>query len=374
MALNPCNPPFRADQVGSLMRPPVLIEARNERQAGELSAEALRAIEDHAIRDVVKMQESVGLRSISDGEYRRRSYIIDFFQKAAGPDGVSLEQGTFFHKNAKGDRVHLENLIVHKPMRWSGPIFANHYAFLRSITAHTPKITLPSPAIIHFLGGEEAITRHVYASLDQFWADLIEVYRSELAALAEAGCTYVQFDETSVVKVGDPEIRRLLEGRGENCERLIAMYVEVLNAAFAAVPPSITAGVHICRGNRRGYWQAEAGYEFTAGQLFRKLNASFYFLEFDSPRAGPLDVLRMMPDGKTVILGLITNKSPQLEAPDEVRARIREAARYMPMDRLGLSCQCGFSGNIGNTTLTMAEQTAKLKLVVDVARTTWPDA
>jgi 5-methyltetrahydropteroyltriglutamate--homocysteine methyltransferase len=370
----PLDPPFRADQVGSLMRPPALIEARQKRQRGELTAGELRAIEDDAIRTVVAMQESIGLKSISDGEFRRRSYIIDFFQKAAGPDGIGLEDGMFFHKNARGDRVHLENLIVHRPVRWTGPIFAEHFAFLRSITGGTPKVTLPSPAIIHFLGGAEAITRHVYKSVDQFWADLVEVYRSELAALAKAGCNYVQFDETSVVKIGDPEIRRLLEGRGDDPNKLAEIYVEVLNQVLSAVPPSITAGVHFCRGNRRGYWQAEAGYEFTADQLFRKLNASFYFLEFDSPRAGSLDALRLMPDGKTVILGLITNKTAELEPEDLIRGRIREAAQYLPLDRLGLSCQCGFSGNIGNTTLTTAQQTAKLKHVVDIARTVWADA
>ena len=278
MAVAPQNPPFRADQVGSLMRPPALIEARTKRAAGELSADALRAIEDDAIRTVVKMQESIDLKSISDGEFRRRSYIIDFFQKAAGPDGIGLENGIFFHKNAKGDRVlHLEDLIVHKPMRWTGPIFAEHFAFMRSITERTPKITLPSPAIIHFLGGDKAILREAYTSVDQFWADVVEVYRSELAALAKAGCTYVQFDETSIVKIGDPEIRKLLEGRGDDPNKLTEMYIEVLNQVIASAPPSITTGVHICRGNRRGYWQAEAGYEFTADQLFRKLNALVLF-------------------------------------------------------------------------------------------------
>jgi 5-methyltetrahydropteroyltriglutamate--homocysteine methyltransferase len=374
MVAAPHNPPFRADQVGSLLRPTAIIEARKKHRAKEISAEALRAVEDEAIRDVVAMQESIGLKSISDGEFRRQSYIIDFFQKALGPGGLGFEEGLFYHKNEKGDRVPLEKLVVHKPLKWTGPIFADHFAFVRSITKQTPKITLPSPAILHFLGGNDAILREVYSSLDQFWADLVEVYRNEFAALGKAGCTYLQLDETSVVKFGDPEIRTILESRGDDWKSLVGGYIEVLNAVLATLPAGVTAGVHICRGNRKGFWQADTGYEFMADQLFRKLKASFYFLEFDSPRAGSLDALKLMPDDKAVILGLITTKNPELESQDVLRGRINEAAKYVAMDRLSLSTQCGFSGNIGNTAMTIEQQTAKLKLVVDTARSVWPDA
>lgn len=368
------NPPFRADQVGSMLRPPRIIEARQRHRAGEVSDADLRAIEDAAIRDIVAVQEAIGLKSVTDGEFRRQSYIIDFFQKALGPEGVGFADSLFFHKNEKGDRVVLEKLLVRGKARWRGPIFAEHFAFLRALTSRTPKITLPSPAILHFLGGDDAIVGDAYASSDEFWSDLIEVYRAELAALAKAGCNYVQIDETSIVKIGDPEIRATLTGRGDDWKATVEKYVEVLNAVIAAAPPAITVGIHVCRGNRRGFWQADAGYEFMADQLFRRLGAAFYFLEFDSPRAGPLDALEAMPDGKTVILGLVSTKYPELEPKAAVLGRIREAARYVPMGRLGLSTQCGFSGNIGNTAMTIEQQYGKLRHVVEIAREAWPDA
>lgn len=368
------NPPFRADQVGSMLRPPQIFEAR-KRHAEQLISDAeLRAVEDATIREIVAVQESIGLKSVTDGEFRRRSYIIDFFQKALGPGGLAFEDSLFFHKNDKGDRVVLEALIVCGKARWSEPIFANDFAFVKSITRGTPKITLPSPAILHFLGGDAAILGDAYGSTDDFWADLIEVYRREFAALEKAGCSYVQVDETSIVKIGDPEIRATLAGRGDDWKTVVEKYVEVLNAVLAAAPAAMTVGIHVCRGNRRGFWQADAGYEFMADQLFRKLNAAFYFLEFDSPRAGPLDALKAMPDNKTVILGLISTKYPELESSEAVLDRIREAARYVPMERLGLSPQCGFSGNIGNTAMTIEEQYQKLRHVVDIARAAWPDA
>ena len=368
------NPPFRADQVGSMLRPPEIFEARKRHAAKEISDAELRAVEDAAIRDVAKVQEALGLKSVTDGEFRRRSYIIDFFQKALGPDGLGFEDSLFFHKNEKGDRVVLEALLVRGKARWSRPIFADDFAFLRSITTRTPKLTLPSPAILHFLGGDRAILGDAYASTDAFWADLVAVYAREFEALAKAGCTYVQIDETSIVKIGDPEIRATLDGRGDDWKATVEKYVELINAVLATAPASITVGIHVCRGNRRGFWQADAGYEFMADQLFRRLNAAFYFLEFDSPRAGPLDALKAMPDDKTVILGLISTKFPELEAQDAVLARINEAARYVPMERLGLSTQCGFSGNIGNTAMTIEQQYRKLGHVVETARAAWPDA
>jgi 5-methyltetrahydropteroyltriglutamate--homocysteine methyltransferase len=368
------NPPFRADQVGSMLRPPQVFEARKRHAEKQITDAELRTVEDAAIREIVAVQESIGLKSVTDGEFRRRSYIIDFFQKALGPGGLAFEDSLFFHKNEKGDRVVLEALIVRNKARWTGPIFADDFAFVKSITSRTPKVTLPSPAILHFLGGDKAILGDAYSSTGAFWADIVEVYRKELEALAKAGCTYVQFDETSIVKIGDPEIRATLSGRGDDWKAAVEQYVELLNAVMAVAPPSITVGVHICRGNRKGFWQADAGYEFMADQLFRKLKAAFYFLEFDSPRAGPLDALKAMPEDKTVILGLISTKFPELEPQDMVLGRIKEAARYVPMERLGLSTQCGFSGNIGNTAMTIDQQYGKLRHVVETARRAWPDA
>ena len=370
----PHAPPFRADQVGSLLRPAHLIEAREQRRKRLLSDDELRVIEDEAIREVVARQEAAGLRVVSDGEFRRQNYIVDFFRKALGSGGLKAEPGDFVHRNAKGDTIPVEKLVIHKPLRWTGPIFAEHLAFVRSITQCTPKMTVPSPIVLHFMGGNDAILRDAYTSLDAWWADVIEVYRQEFAALHAAGCTYLQIDETSLVKFGDPEIRAVLERRGEDWRKLVETYVAVINAVIATAPAGMTVGIHVCRGNRLGFWQADAGYEFMADQLFRRLNARFYFLEFDSPRAGPIDALKYMPEDKAVALGLVTTKSPDLEDPEMLRARLKEASAFVSMDRLCLSPQCGFSGTVGNTVMTADQPFAKLRLLVETARSVWPDA
>jgi 5-methyltetrahydropteroyltriglutamate--homocysteine methyltransferase len=371
MTTAPHAPPFRADQVGSLLRPAHLIEARQKHRKRLIESAELRRIEDDAIREVVALQESIGLNSISDGEFRRQSYIVDFFRKAVGPGGLTAEEGDFVHRNERGETIPIEKLVIHKPVRWTGPIFAEHLAFLKSITTRTPKMTVPSPIILHFLGGDDAVLREAYTSLDQFWSDVIEVYRNELAALHRAGCTYLQVDETSLVKFGDPEIRAIIERRGDDWRKLVETYVDVINAVLSCAPAGMTIGIHVCRGNRRGFWQADTGYEFMANQLFRRLKAKFYFLEFDSPRAGPLDALRLMPDDRIVVLGLVTTKSPALEDKEMLRERVKEASAYVALERLCLSPQCGFSGNVGNTVMTADEQFAKLRLVVETARSLW---
>jgi 5-methyltetrahydropteroyltriglutamate--homocysteine methyltransferase len=367
----PRTPPFRADQVGSLLRPAHLIDARQNFRKRLIGAGELQRIEDEAIRDVVARQEAIGLQSVSDGEFRRQNYIVDFFRKAVGSGGLTVEKGDFFHRNEQGETIPIEKLVIHKPLRWTGPIFAEHFAFLRSATSRTPKMTVPSPVVLHFLGGRDAILREAYTSLDAFWSELVEVYRRELQALHEAGCTYLQVDETSLVKFGDPEIRAIVEARGEDWRKLVETYVAVINAVLSAAPRGMTVGIHVCRGNRRGFWQAQTGYEFMADQLFRRLKASFYFLEYDSPRAGSLEALKLMPEDRTVVLGLVTTKSPELEARETLFARVKEASAYVSMDRLCLSPQCGFSGNVGNTVMTAEEQMAKLRLVVDSAQALW---
>lgn len=371
MPATPHAPPFRADQVGSLLRPAHLIEAREKYRKRLIAAEELRQIENEAIREAVALQEAAGLHSISDGEFRRQNYIVDFFRKAAGSGGLTAEKGEFFHRNERGETIPIEKLVIHKPVKWTGPIFAGHLAFTRSITKRTPKMTVPSPIVLHFMGGSDAILREAYSSLDAFWSDVIEVYRSEFAALLEAGCTYLQIDETSLVKFGDPEIRAVIERRGDDWRRLVETYVEVINSVLSCAPQGMTVGIHVCRGNRRGFWQADAGYEFMADQLFRRLQARFYFLEFDSPRAGPLDALKFMPEDRTVVLGLVTTKSPVIEDGEMLVKRVREASAYVAMDRLCLSPQCGFSGNVGNTVMTAEQQFAKLRLVVETARSLW---
>jgi 5-methyltetrahydropteroyltriglutamate--homocysteine methyltransferase len=374
VASSPHNPPFRADHVGSLRRPQMLVDARARYRKKEIGREDLAKAEDAAIREVVALQESLGLKSITDGEFRRQNYIIDFYFKAFGRDGIGFEPGQFYHRNDKGEKLPAERMVVKAPARWSAPIFVEHFSFLRSVTRETAKITVPSPLILHFLGGNDAVLRGAYTSLDQFWSDLIEVYRQELVALHAAGCTYLQIDETSLVKFGDPEIRAVLEQRGDDWRKLAASYVEALNAILATVPAGLNVGMHVCRGNRLGFWQADTGYEFMAEQIFQKLNIAFYLLEFDSARAGPLDALRLLPDGKTAVLGLITTKSPELEDPEALRARVKEASRHVPLDRLCLSPQCGFSGDVRNAVMTIDQQAAKLRLVVETAQSIWEDA
>ena len=374
MPNTPHSPPFRADQVGSLLRPAHLIEARAQYRKKLISNAELKQIEDDAIREVVALQEAAGLQSISDGEFRRQNYIVDFFRKALGSGGLTAEPGDFFHRNERGETIPIEKLVIHKPVKWTGPIFAEHLTFLKTITTRTPKMTVPSPIVLHFMGGSDAILRAAYTSLDQFWSDVVEVYRNEFAALHKAGCTYLQVDETSLVKFGDAEIRAVIERRGDDWRKLVETYVDVINAVLSSAPPDMTVGIHVCRGNRRGFWQADAGYEFMADQLFRRLKAQFYFLEFDSPRAGPLDALKLMPDDKTVVLGLVTTKSPELEDKDMLKKRIEEASAYIAMDRLCLSPQCGFSGNVGNTVMNAEQQFAKLGLLVETAREMWGDA
>jgi 5-methyltetrahydropteroyltriglutamate--homocysteine methyltransferase len=368
------NPPFRAEVIGSLLRPQILIEARRKYRERAITKEDLAQVENEAIREVVALQESVGLKVVTDGEFRRQNYIVDFYFKVFGRGGISFEPGLFFHRNDKGEKLPTERMVVNAKAQWPGPIFAQHFAFLRATTRQTAKLTIPSPVILHFLGGDDAVLRDAYVSIDAYWSDMIEVYRREIAALYDGGCRYLQIDETSLVKLGDPEIRAVLAERGDDWRALAASYVEVLNAILAAIPPDMTVALHICRGNRLGFWQADTGYEFMAEAIFGKLQARLYLLEFDSPRAGSLDALRLLPEGKSVVLGLVTTKTPELEPLDMLSARVREATRYMPVEHLAISPQCGFSGDVRNRAMTIDEQMAKLKLVVEAARAIWGDA
>lgn len=368
------NPPFRADVVGSLLRPQVLIDARRSYRERVIGREELVQIEDAAIREVVALQEAVGLNVVTDGEFRRQNYIIDFYFKVFGRGGLAFEPGLFFHRNDKGETLPAERMIVKARAQWPGPIFAQQFAFLRAATKQTAKVTIPSPVILHFLGGDDAILRDAYASLDDYWSDIIDVYRREIAALRDAGCRYLQIDETSLVKFGDPEVRAVLARRGDDWRALADAYVEILNAVLAETPADITVALHICRGNRLGFWQADTGYEFMADAIFRKLNAQLYLLEFDSPRAGSLDALRLIPEGKGVVLGLVTTKSPELEPLDLLSARVSEAARHVPLDHLAISPQCGFSGDVRNRAMTSEQQAAKLQRVIDAAHAIWGEA
>jgi 5-methyltetrahydropteroyltriglutamate--homocysteine methyltransferase len=367
-------PPFRADIVGSLLRPQSLIDARQRRREKLISKDELRDVEDSAIREVVALQEAAGLRVVTDGEFRRQSYIIDFYFKVFGKGGLTFEPGLFFHRNDKGDRLPLERMVVRAKAAREQPIIVDHFRFLHSITKLATKVTLPSPVILHFLGGDEAILRGAYTSLDTYWADIIAVYRHEILDLYAAGCRYLQIDETSLVKFGDPDIRSILEQRGDDWKMLADSYVDVINGVLADLPSDLTVAIHVCRGNRLGYWQADAGYDFMSDAIFRKLHANLYLLEFDTPRAGSLSALQQLPEGKGAVLGLMTTKSPELETLESLKLRVREAATYLPPECLAISPQCGFSGDVRNRAMTVDQEAAKLQRLVEAARSIWGHA
>ena len=360
--------PYRVDQVGSLLRPGALLSAREQVSRGEIDAASLRALEDGAIRDVIAMQEGLGLPVVTDGEFRRGLYSDNF--TATALTGVTMDEaaGSWAFK---GGKVAPKMKVVDR-IAWSGlSTNAADFAFVKAQTQATAKITLPGPAFIHYRAGRADISREVYPDLDQFWSDLITAYGQELTALHAAGCRYVQLDETSLAKFGDPNIQRRLAERGDDWQALLEIYTDVLNAVVDAAPADMLVAIHLCRGNNQGQWQAEGGYQLVAETLFRKLRLPLYLLEFDTPRAGSLDILRAVPEGKTVVLGLVSTKTGELESRDDLRARIREASTYTPLDRLAISPQCGFASVQHGNALSLAQQNAKLRLCVELAHEVW---
>lgn len=368
----PHDPPFRAEHVGSFLRPPDLLAAREAYNKGQLDAALLRTREDAAIRDVVDLQESLGLEVVTDGEFRRGSYSDNF--TTSGIEGVTAEfsgEGAWAYSDRQGHRTPARVPTVHGRLRWTRSENAENFRFLKPLTGKLLKMTLPGPAYLHYRAGRAHISRSAYPNLDEFWSDLVDCYRSELAALAEAGCRYVQLDETSLAKLGDPKIQRGLAERGDDWRQLLEVYTDVINQVVRAAPPSMRLGIHLCRGNNQGHWQAEAGYDAIAESLFRKLDIGVFFLEYDSPRAGSFEPLAEVPDGKIVVLGLVSTKVPDLESADLLKARIAEASRFVPLDRLCLSPQCGFASSFQGNPITPAGQSAKIRRVVEVAREVW---
>jgi methionine synthase II (cobalamin-independent) len=363
-------PPFRADHVGSLLRPAHLLRARNDKA---LTHEQLRAIEDDAIRDVVAMQRDVGLQSATDGEFRRTSWHMDFIYRLGG---ITQADGTIVvhFRNAQGDLEFTSAaLAVSAPIRLSEPIFGPDFAYLKSIvdSAVTPKLTIPSPSMVHYRGGRAAIDPAVYPDEEAFWTDLSAAYAEQIRAMAELGCTYLQLDDTSLAYLNDPAQRAMLAGRGDDAEHQHLRYIKQINAALAGRPSSMTVTTHMCRGNFRSSWAAEGGYDFVAEALFTELGVDGFFLEYDDERSGGFAPLRFVPPGKQVVLGLVTTKRGALESKDDLKRRIDEAARYVPLDQLCLSPQCGFSSTVEGNLLTYDEQVAKLALIVETAAEVW---
>jgi 5-methyltetrahydropteroyltriglutamate--homocysteine methyltransferase len=369
-------PPFRADHVGSLIRPDALIEARAAAEKGEMAAAELVRIQHAAIREVVCLQQEVGLRLATDGEYNRFSWQRDFLLKIGNVKPMASKLTVRFH-SAAGTRDHTPPSlqVVGKLSRPQG-IFVDDFKFLKSITPAgvTAKITIPSPTIVHFRGGREAIDTHAYPRMDAFYDDLAAIYRSEIADLAAAGCRYLQIDEVNLAYLCDPELRRQVSNIGEDPATLPKTYAKLLSAAIGDKPADMTVCMHLCRGNFAGAWIAEGGYEPIAELLFNEIAVDGYFLEYDSPRAGDFSPLRFLPKGKMAVLGLVTTKSPKMETKDELKRRIEEAARYAPIEQLALSPQCGFSSGIGGQAMTVDDQIRKLTLVVETAREVWGSA
>jgi 5-methyltetrahydropteroyltriglutamate--homocysteine methyltransferase len=368
--------PFRADHVGSLLRPPELLRAREQRQKGELSEEALRDIEDRCIRGVAKLQEEIGLQGITDGEYRRTIWHADFLRQI---EGVSVKEGAaaddgVARKFRSGDRE-----IARSPTRFyttghlkrSRGFETENFKYLASVTDRTPKLCIPSPTVLHMRGGRAAIDEQAYPDIENFYADLARVYSEEIHALADVGCTYLQLDDPNMAYLCDEKMRESVRHIGEDPDRLPHTYAKLINECIKDRPANMTVCMHICRGNFRSAWAAEGGYDPVAEILFNEFKLDGFFLEYDSPRAGSFAPLRFVPKDKRIVLGLVTTKSGDMESADDLKRRIDEASRYVPLEQLALSPQCGFSSTVLGNNITVDAEIAKLSLVVRVAREVW---
>jgi 5-methyltetrahydropteroyltriglutamate--homocysteine methyltransferase len=364
----PAKPPFRADHVGSLLRPTELKEARARAAKGEIDKAALRAVEDRCIKDVIALQESVGLQGVTDGEFRRDWWHIDFIH---GFDGVELSSG-----NAYGDAKFKNTdeqppfMLVKGKVRRTKPSMLDHFKYLKSVTQRTPKFTMPSPAMLHARGDRESL-RRTYPDLDEFWADLTRAYREEIRDLYQAGCRYLQIDDTTIAMMGDPKVQEQFRKLGDEPKKDTAMYAEAVNAAIREVPDDMAVAIHTCRGNFKSTWLASGSYDFVAEAVFSRLDVDGFFLEYDTERAGGFEPLRFVPKGKKVVLGLVSSKFAEIEKKDDLKRRIDQASKFVPLENLCLSPQCGFSSTHHGNKMTADDQRRKLALVLEVAREVW---
>lgn len=374
--MTPMRPPFRADHVGSLLRPPELLLAREKHQNGNLSSDGLRQIEDCSIRDVVKIQEEMGLQGITDGEYRRTIWHADFLRQI---EGVTVKEGVAATGGVARRFQSGEKEIERTPTRFeitgglkrSHGIETDNFKYLASVTNRTPKVCIPSPTILHMRGGRDAIDRHAYPEMESFYADLARVYREEIRALANLGCTYLQLDDPNLAYLCDEKMREGVRGIGEDPNQLPRTYARLINECIKDRPNNMTVCMHICRGNFRSAWAAEGGYDPVAEILFNEFKLDGFFLEYDSPRAGSFSPLRFVPRDKKIVLGLVTTKTGDLEKAEDIKRRIDEASRYVSLEQLALSPQCGFSSTVLGNNITVEAELAKLSLVVNVAREVW---
>ncbi|MGA2491374.1 MAG: 5-methyltetrahydropteroyltriglutamate--homocysteine S-methyltransferase [Roseiarcus sp.] len=368
-------PPFRADHVGSFLRPERLRTAREQFFAKTLPANELRAIEDACIREVVRAQENVGLKGITDGEFRRTYFHVDFLERL---DGVATHYGEFVAKFRKDDgsevgfkppTMHVEGKIRH-----AKPIQGADFDFLKSVVTRTPKVCIPAPSMLHFRGGRQAISKTVYPDLEQFYVDLTAAYRDEIADLAARGCRYLQLDDTNLAYLCDPNIRESTRARGDDPDALTRLYCRLVNDSIRDRPKDMTISVHLCRGNFKSAWVAQGGYEPVADILLNEMKIDGFFLEYDDERSGDFAPLRFAPKGKTIVLGLMSSKHSDAEPKDEIKRRIDEASKYVALDQCALSHQCGFSSTAHGNDLTEADEWRKLERCVAIAREVWGDA
>jgi 5-methyltetrahydropteroyltriglutamate--homocysteine methyltransferase len=363
-------PPFRAEHIGSLLRPERLMTARRRLGAGAIGRDELAAIEDEAVAEAVRLQHAAGLAVVTDGEFRRASYHGFFYSRLGDIVIDAIPAG-----ETAGDAGRAAQPVARIGSRiaWRGPIHVDDFLHLRRLSAATgamPKITIPGPCALHFRAGNAAVTASAYNDVEAFWNDIVDAFRRELTALAAAGCRYVQIDETAFAKFGDPDVQAALAARGEDWRALIDRYIEVTNRVTHGIP-DLRIGMHLCRGNRGGRWHAQGSYDAVAERLFDRLDIAFFFLEYDSERAGDFTPLRFVPARKSIVLGLVSTKTSTLEDIDDLRRRVDDAARFVDLDRLGVSPQCGFASVDTGNPITPQAQEAKLRLVVDLARSIW---
>jgi 5-methyltetrahydropteroyltriglutamate--homocysteine methyltransferase len=361
-------PPFHADHVGSLLRPHSLIEARHKVREGKMAASELYTMEDHAIREVVRFQEDIGLQAVTDGEFRRGAFFSHFVKTV---EGMTVKATPFTFSNDAGDTAQAYAPYTAGRLKRTRGITTQEFRFVRSLTSRTAKVTLPAPPYVNFLGGRERVNPAAYADMAEYFSDLAAVYREEFADLADLGCSFVQLDEVPLAMMEDARVNDRIRSLGEDPDALIDAYIDVLSAAVRDKPASLTIGLHLCRGNYRGRWLAAGGYGRVADRIFNIPGIDVFFMEYDSPRAGDFSPLASLPKGRMVVLGLISSKTPELEDKATLLRRIDVAAKFAPLDQLGISPQCGFSTNLTGSPLTLEDERAKLRLVVDVASEVW---
>ncbi len=365
------SPPFRADHIGSLLRPKDLTQAYRARGEGKMSLADFRKAQESAVREIVALQEKLGLKVVTDGEFRRASYWSHWIDAI---EGLSVGESLFKFHDERGTEQAFICPVCTGKLKRVAPISTEEFTFLKSVTKAEPKITMPSPSTFHFWRGNRGLENSPYKTPAAFFDDLCAIYRQEIADLAALGCRYVQIDEVALINLGDPEIRAKVKARGEDPEALTALYIKAMNDAVKDRPKDVTAAMHICRGNFKGKWLSEGGYDTIAERVFKEVDVDAFCLEYDTPRAGDFKPLAHVPKGKTVVLGLVSTKTPALESADGLVKRIEEAAKYIPKDHLCLSPQCGFASTVAGNPVTAEDEQKKLGLVVEVAKKVWGSA